>query len=116
VCLRPPVEVALSLKRRQNIPMAVGFRFWDRHARGLLDHATPNTVYVDFNELAGPEPLPELNRMARFFDLAFGDEELIARFEAVFQRTLKNFDNESLTPPARTQHLWAALRERHQSQ
>lgn len=116
VCLRPPAEVALSLQRRQNIPTRIGFRFWERHARGLLDHAPVKSLYVDFTELAGPDPMEEISRIGRHFDLGLGEDELERRFRARFQPTLKNFDDEALPVPASTRHLWAALQERHRFQ
>jgi hypothetical protein len=116
VCLRPPAEVALSLKRRQHVPLPVGFRFWDRHAQGLLDHAPARSLYIDFTGLAGSDPSVELARIDRHFELGLGPAELSRRFEAKFQRRLKNFEGETLPTPDRTARLWSALQERHRSQ
>jgi hypothetical protein len=104
------------LKRRQRIPLRIGFGFWDRHARGLLDHAPADSLYIHFTELAGPDPLPELRRLATHFQLGLGDEELRAAFQAKFKSDLKNFGEESVAVPARTRDLWAALLERHRTQ
>ena len=115
VCLRPPAEVALSLKRRQRIPTAIGFRFWDRHAAGVLEHAPDHSLYLDFTELSGPDPLPELMRIDEHFGLGFSPDELRARFEARFSRRLTHFSGESLAMPDATERLWNELQRRRQS-
>lgn len=115
VCLRPPEEVALSLHRRQRIPLQVGFRFWDRHAQGLLDHAPADSLYVDFTALAGPDPTSELLRVDKHFGFGLGENDLRERFDARFQRKLKNFGGERISVPERTRDLWEALADRHRS-
>jgi hypothetical protein len=36
VCLRRPDQVALSLRRRQRVPLMISYRFWNYHARAIL--------------------------------------------------------------------------------
>jgi hypothetical protein len=116
VCLRPPDEVALSLNRRQRIPIPVGFRFWERHARGLLDNVPSGSLFVDFGRLAGPEPMSELVRIDRHFGLQLDDDQLRRRFGERFEPRLRNFGGEGLSLPDRTRDLWNALQERRRSQ
>jgi hypothetical protein len=110
VCLRRPDQVALSLKRRQRIPLVISYRFWDYHARAMLSLDHDVIHYVDFDILAGDSPLEEVVGLARFVGLEIPETMIMDKFRSRFAPALKHF-NEShavdLPPP--THALWDQL-------
>jgi hypothetical protein len=69
VCLRRPDVVVASLRRRDRLPRALGFRFWAYHAHALLSQLVPDrTVFVDVDRLAGGDAA-EFERAMRFLGI-----------------------------------------------
>lgn len=78
VCLRHPFAVAQSLKRRQHIPLWLGYRFWNYHLTELLKMLPlDRTVFVDFERLQSHEGSKELLDFSRFLGLS-EDREILS--------------------------------------
>ena len=117
LCVRHPTEVALSLRRRQKLPLALGYRFWNYHASAILDAAPMSTLAVDHAALFGPDPLSELHRLAEFLGKSTERSFLESLLENRRSRELRHFEAGSATPeaPRSSMELWerlASLRER----
>jgi hypothetical protein len=113
VCLRRPDQVALSLKRRQRVPLAISYRFWDYHARAILSLGHERVHYVDFDVLAGDAPSEELVGLVRFLHVAVPEDDLMDKFRSRFAPGLKHFDkSDEVDLPSPTRELWDQLVER----
>jgi len=113
VCLRSPLETVLSLRRRQNYPIPLGFRFWNYHIENLLRELEGERfLAVDYNALAGDAPLHELRALRFFLGLELSEEELIRGHARTFDPGLfhcRSSTDEAL--PRRTRELWQGLLE-----
>ena len=118
VCLRHPTETILSLKKRQNIPLWLGYRFWNYHVKSLLNHlGSEPTLFINFNILASSEYEQELNRIACFFKLEKAKYELKSHYDKIFAPDLvhhRAYDNEEL--PLKTHELWGRLMSLYNNQ
>jgi hypothetical protein len=113
VCLRRPDQVALSLKRRQRVPLVISYRFWDYHARAILSLDHERIHYVDFDVLAGDSPNEELVGLVHFLELGVPEAEVMDKFRSRFAPGLKHFDkSDEVDLPSPTRELWDQLVER----
>ena len=116
ICLRRPDQVALSLKRRQRVPLGISYGFWNYHARAILAIAHDRVHYVDFDVLAGEAPEAELAGLARFLGVEATPSELVTTLRARFAPTLKHFDpSDAVDLPSPTRELWEQLSARRAS-
>ena len=117
ICIREPLEVVSSLKRRQRFPRWIGFRFWNYHIGTLLNNIpVDQSLFVHYNNLAGPNFLNELKRVQQFFELDLGEAGLLKRFTGVFSRDLYHCRQETpLRLPRKTEELWNTLLALHGS-
>ena len=112
VSLRDPLEVAMSLKTRQRVPIRLGLRFWEYHVRMLLDDLPDNGVLVDHARLVSDDPLPELRKIGEFVGASVDDKELVAALSDVFTPSLRHeISDGSMSLPASTQTLWEEARK-----
>ena len=113
VTVRHPHEVARSLRTRQRVPLAVGYRFWDRHMRPLLDHLDADAVVIDHADLTGPDPVPALRRIADFAGATLDSSALLERYHATYSPRLthERLDGD-VRLPAATDKLWHMARRR----
>lgn len=113
VCLRHPSAVAQSLRRRQRIPLPLGFRFWDHHAAALLAAPIDNILYLDFDALGGRSSRPELARLLDFLGLDVELDDALEVFRDRFAPELRHFTTgETGDMPGPTRELWDALQAR----
>jgi len=116
VSLRRPDHVALSLKRRQRVPLRVSYGFWNYHARALLALQHEHVHYVDFDVLAGESPDAELTGLARFLGLETSSCDLRAALASKFAPQLKHFDSGVPAQlPSPTDELWEELSARRRA-
>ncbi len=117
VSLRPPEQVARSLHRRQNIPRSLAYRFWARHAEGLLQSRSENRLYVRFDHLTGSHTLHELMRIREFLGLDLTSAQLTQHFSERFSPDLKHVSDLSDDDmPTRVKALWSELQAIHAGQ
>ena len=114
VVLRHPSAVVASLARRQRIPKRLGYRFWDRHAEGLLASTTMPTCFVDFDRLSmdPDERRIELRRLVAFLDADLDGDSASTAFEERFSARLRHFEPDPAALPVRTAALWEQLQAR----
>ena len=113
VCLRRPDQVALSLKRRQRVPLALSYRFWDYHARAILAIEHERVHYVDFDVIASTSPDAELAGLSRFLGIDDSLAEMKSALRSHLAPQLKHFaDTGSVALPTTTRDLWEQLTAR----
>lgn len=116
VCLRHPLAVSDSLKRRQRIPRPVALRFWNRHAEALLKTPQDTTLFVDFDAISGPAAENELARILTFLSLNVSLSQALSILSDQFSPGLRHFTaNSSDDLPNKTRTLWAALQQRRRT-
>jgi GT2 family glycosyltransferase len=76
VCLRNPLEVALSLRRRGLCSYSLGLSLWRTYTERILAWARPEGWVVTHYGAYFPDPCPELRRVANLLGLAVTDERL----------------------------------------
>jgi len=118
ICLRHPVETVLSLRKRQNIPLWLGYMFWDYHVESLLNNLESEpTIFINFNVLTSSEFEQELNRIACFFMLEKTKYELKSHYDKTFVPNLvhqRAYENDKL--PLKTHELWRKLMNLYNNQ
>ncbi len=118
VCLREPFAVASSIKKRNRVPLSIGYRLWLTHNQRLLAAAGELPMsFVRYDHLLDEERYAgETDRALRFFGL----ERPSAEIEQLGKRCVKRWYNHA--PPDAERHppevaaLWRDLRDRHASQ
>lgn len=120
--LREPTEVARSLRRRNRIPLFLGYSLWRTHNERLLRAATDHDIplhLVRYDLLLDPErQCDEILGAFRFMALDVGADATCRLIERVAEPS-KNKSRPPVTagphPPA-VSAMWDELRERHASQ
>ena len=83
VCVRHPLEVALSLKRRNNTSYAHGLSLWHGYYETLLDAVPEDRRLVTHYDAHFPDPAAEVGRIVTFAGLSeSGDAAAQAASEA----------------------------------
>lgn len=107
VCIRHPFEVADSLRRRQRIPMQLGFRFWRYHVRALREATPPDMVVVDLESLTS-DPKSELGMLVDGLELDIETDEAVQRFHKAYEPGLAKVSSPEARPTldGETRGLW----------
>lgn len=113
VCLRNPLEVALSLRRRGNSTFAFGLNLWTVYHQRLLDALSAEQYIVTHYEAYFYRPQAELRRVLDFLRLP-ASEQLIAQART---STMKSLRHHSFTtqqvldanPPPQLSELYLRL-------
>jgi len=118
VCLRDPEEAVRSLRRRQNYPVTLGYRFWDYHMSSLirqLDELRPiPRLYVSYNDLAAGADR-DLRAISSFLGLGLSEGRLQQVYDSVFDPDLRHCRAAPTRQlPSRSQTLWQELLERRE--
>ena len=117
ICLRHPAAVAKSLHRRQRVPLALGYRFWNSHAEPLIDAPPATTLFLDFDALSGEDPASELQRVLTFLNLDVTLDKALTVLGEQYTPGLRHFSEEGTDQlPVKTRRLWAALQQRRDAQ
>lgn len=118
ICIREPIEVADSLRRRNWITRGVGLKLWEEHNRRLLAYvAGRNVWWIRYSRLTDmTEGVNELSRAVRYLGLSF-DESRDGTWvrEMVRPRPAKKDEPTPDYPPT-VKALWAELCSRHSNQ
>jgi hypothetical protein len=69
VCVRHPIEVALSLKRRSQNSYSLGLALWERYYSTVLDHVPRERRIVTHYDTFFVDPEAELARLCGFAEL-----------------------------------------------
>jgi Sulfotransferase family len=70
VCVRHPVEVALSLRRRNQNSYSLGLALWERYYATMLDQVPPERRIVTHYDTFFVDPEGEMTRLCAFAGLA----------------------------------------------
>lgn len=76
ICLRNPLEVALSLRRRGNSSLALGFHLWRTYHECLLDALSEGSCIVTHYDAYFLRPLRETRRVLDFLELPASDQRV----------------------------------------
>lgn len=111
VCIRHPMNVAASLKRRQHVPYSLSFKFWNYHVDSVLrNFPGDRTCFINVDELVDQGGLENLRAVIRFLDGSEQSAEPNDLFERVFRRDLiRNAPRQSLILPSSTRLTWEAV-------
>lgn len=83
VCLRNPVEVALSLARHTGSTDAFSFNLWLRYMQRLLDDTTPEQWIMTHYDVYFVDPRSELERVVKWLDWSVEKDQIDAACQAV---------------------------------
>lgn len=115
VVLRHPTEVALSLKKRNYLPLYFGYKLWYIHLNRLMDISRAIPIwYVSYQKLTDPNKgLGELKAVQEFLELDQHDNlEEIVKGTVMFRTSQVSHPN--LTGDLG--ELWKKLVNRHKFQ
>lgn len=118
VCLREPVQVAQSIRRRNRDMVWHGLYLWYVHNKRLLDHLGDIPVwYVRYSHLIDLDTCQqELGSALRFLGHNFSDEQIKV---LTVERIKPELRHHAQVPPAYArpvQRLWDELCARHAAQ
>ena len=115
-CYRHPHEVALSLKKRQHIPMSKGFQLWSFHVTEFLRQACglPVTL-VDFSRFFAPETVgSEVGRLYAFLGRACAGDDVSRIMGETLDRGLRHNVGASTELPPDVEKLYRQLCGMHE--
>jgi hypothetical protein len=118
ICLREPVEVAVSLRRRNWVTRRMGLRLWEEHHRRLLRHIEGRPVWwIRYSRLVDPiQGIDELAGAARHLGLSFDDSHGAEWVHGIVRMR----PGQPQEPPPgylpAVENLWAELCARHARQ
>jgi len=118
ICLRHPYGVAKSLRRRNKIPLRLGYSLWAEHYR-RLDRYTAGTDswYVLYEDLVdGERGPPELAGALGFLGIDIAPERLRQIHGANVDLTRTGEKRPPVSMPDATVALWEDLLDRHREQ
>lgn len=115
-CFRDPESVAGSVRRRESLPLAFGYRYWLYHVAGFMEQAPDNIpiLLVDFDAFFDSDTqYAAFNRLAH----ALGNDEFDAQgLVKTLDIRLRTQHPKGRPMPARVARAYEALRELyHQS-
>ncbi len=76
ICLRNPLDVALSLNKRDGIPLSDGAKIWRQYTESALKHTNDENKVVVFYENFFTQPRQELIRVLNFIEAPFQEKHL----------------------------------------
>jgi hypothetical protein len=105
VCFRDPKEVALSLKKRNKLPMQAGYWLWKFHNNQLLksieEYEDHQVIYIYYNNFFHPQKREtEIQRLYAFLDIPFDDRQAQHLLENILDSNLKHYTSNATSPVA----------------
>jgi Sulfotransferase family/Glycosyl transferase family 2 len=76
VCLRNPLEVALSLRRRNGVSYAFGLTLWQAYYQRILETTSAKDRILTHYDAYFHDPREALRRIFDFLDVAVSDEDI----------------------------------------
>lgn len=89
ICLRNPLAVARSLKRRNNFAEADGLNLWLEYNSRLLAHTSPYERIVTHYDAYFDDPKKELHRLLAWLDIPASDE-VVAKASGTISSSLRH--------------------------
>jgi hypothetical protein len=107
VCIRDPLEVALSLQRRNGVSLDFGLALWLQYNERILATTSVDSRIVSHYDAYFSSPRRELERIAAFIDLPVDGETL----ERAAERALFSLRSYRLRPYLRRTDRLASVAE-----
>ena len=119
VCFRDPKEVAESLRKRNRLPLWIGFWLWKFHNTQLLEtiekHKPNQVVFIQYNNFFHPQKREkEMQRLYVFLGVAYDAEQARHLLDQVLDPRLKHFSNDARNYPKDIQNTLDKLISYHQ--
>jgi hypothetical protein len=114
-CIRHPYEVAVSLKKRQFIPVWYGLKLWQYHIQEFLEQAQGITIVMaDFNNFFNTNTrLSELERLYHFLGLDFDADSASEKLANVVDNNLRHNSYSSVELPDEVEYLYGYFKSLH---
>jgi hypothetical protein len=116
-CCRHPFEVAMSLKKRQHIPLWKGYQLWAQHVEQFMKQAEGlPVVVVNYHRFMDEESiaLQEVQRLYKFMERPLDDSQARQVLNSVREDRLYHNRSDDVVLPLRIQTLWEHLNGLHQ--
>ncbi|SDK53170.1 hypothetical protein SAMN05660337_0741 [Maridesulfovibrio ferrireducens] len=110
-CFRNPSGVAFSLKKREHLPLSVGYSFWNYHTLNFFRELPPGTkvLLVNFDYFFHEQHQEEaFRRIGRFVGLD-EDDKRIAELPSILDIRLWNKQKALPDMPAKSEAAYKAL-------
>lgn len=118
ICLREPMEVADSLRRRNWITRRMGLKLWEEHHRRLLRSLEGRSVWwIRYSRLVDPDhSVKEHAGAVRFLGLPFDEARDGERVRSIVRSRVNEHNQPYTLYPKSLTELWTELCERHTHQ
>lgn len=112
-CFRHPYEVAASLRKRNRIPLMLGYKLWafhvDRFSRGV---GNQRVIYVNYDSFFDQSTcLGEFKKLYQFTDKAYDENEARRLEQIIIKPQLRNNVHEDQSLPGYVSKLYSLLLE-----
>jgi hypothetical protein len=116
ICMRDPIEVAWSIKKRNRVTLNHGYRLWQIHNERILQHAGDIPLwFAYYNNLLSEETYePELRAMLGFFGIHC--EDLKSLWQSCVKPGMNHNQMAQPDYPESVAQLWDTLRKCHANQ
>jgi hypothetical protein len=118
ICIREPMEVADSLRRRNWITRRTGLKFWEQHNRRLLAFVEGRNVWwIRYSRLIDPATgVNELTGAVRYLGLPIDESSGTELVRSVVRSRPGQPPESPPSYPPSVKNLWAELCARHARQ
>jgi hypothetical protein len=117
-CYRHPHEAANSLKKRERIPLWLGYKVWLYHINTFLDQISitmPTISFINFNHFFFKETrMDEVKRIYNFLNRPYDDTEANNLISHVLDRSLKNHAYQTQCLPVHVKGIYERLNRYHE--
>lgn len=116
-CYRHPNEVAMSLNKRQHIPIRKGLQLWQLHVDQFLKQAVNlPVVMVSYQNLmlSKESAIKEMERLYHFLDLQYDQGEADAVFDLVCDLHLHHNKSNDMITSEKIKKRWDILNALHE--
>ena len=116
-CYRNPFEVASSLKKREHIPLVLGYKIWLYHVNEFLNQISslnPKVCFLNFNNFFSIDnQSDEVKRIFNFLEKPYDHDFANRIMSQVLSRSLKHNSYHSQILPRRVDLIYRQLEEYH---
>lgn len=114
-CYRNPTDVALSLKKRDSLPMVITYRLWYEHVRRLFESVDGYKItVVNYDNFFREETREaELDRVLSFANISRAEVNLEAVVGRVLDADMRHNASQKISLPRYVQSWYTRLNEYH---
>lgn len=118
ICLREPLQVAQSLKKRNKIFISHGLKLWYEHNKRLQLYLEGVPVfYTYYPSILNEETyMREMSAIFRFLDFSIPDEKLTELRASTVKPGMQHNKGSVYEYPEHISALWEVLKEKHRLQ